>query len=118
MSAPFSGKTTRLSTLNMALTTAFAGKMSSCVMPIPITPEIRPSINVSALNTLAMSRLEAPIERRIPIYFLRSRTEMNVMMPIMMLETTSEIDTNAISIAEIMSTISVTELISAPTMSV
>ena len=43
---------------------------------------------------------------------------MNVMMPIMMLETTSEIDTNAISIAEIMSTISVTELISAPTMSV
>ena len=53
-----------------------------------------------------------------PISFLRSSTEINVMMPIIMLETTSEMETNAISIAEIISTISVTELISAPTISV
>ena len=37
-------------------------------------------MKVSALKTREMSFFEAPIERRMPISFLRSRTEMRVMI--------------------------------------
>ena len=42
-------------------------------------------------------RFEAPIARRMPISLVRSSTEMYVMMPIMIDDTTSDTDTNAIS---------------------
>ena len=55
------------------------------------------TIIVSALNTLEISCLEAPILLKIPISFVLSRTDMYVMVPIIIDETTSEIDTKAIS---------------------
>ena len=64
---------------------------------MPITPAVKPSMSVSALNTREMSCLLAPMERRMPISFVRSRTEIYVMMPIIMEDTTSEMLTNAIS---------------------
>ena len=45
----------------------FTGMVRSSVIPIPIIPAAKPTINVSALNTLEISRLEAPMLRRIPI---------------------------------------------------
>ena len=62
-----------------------------------MSPEKSPMINVSALNTLDISFLEAPMLRRIPISLVLSRTEMYVMIPIMMDETINEIATNAMS---------------------
>ena len=53
-------------------------------------------MNVSALNTRVISFLLAPIERKIPISFVRSNTEIYVMIPIMMLDTMSDTDTKAI----------------------
>ena len=78
-------------------TTRLMGMMSNSVMPMPMAPEQKPSMSVYALNTREMSRLLAPMARRMPISFVRSRTEIYVMMPIIMLDTTSEIATNAIS---------------------
>ena len=43
---------------------------------MPITPAVKPSMSVSALNTREMSCLLAPMERRMPISFVRSSTEM------------------------------------------
>ena len=70
---------------------------SSSVTPMPIRPAHRPMSPVSALNTCDTLRFEAPIARRMPISLVRSSTEMYVMMPIMIEETISETDTNAIS---------------------
>ena len=43
---------------------------------MPITPAVKPSMSVSALKTREISCLLAPIERRMPISFVRSSTEM------------------------------------------
>ena len=53
----------------------FIGIFSSSVTAMPITPAENPTISVYALNTLEISRLEAPIARSIPISFVRSSTE-------------------------------------------
>ena len=58
-----------------ARTTAVIGMQRITVITIPITPAANPMIKVSALNTREMSLYEAPIERRIPISFVRSSTE-------------------------------------------
>ncbi len=73
------------------------GILSSTVSPTPRSPDNRPMMNVSALKTFVTSRLLAPMARRMPISLTRSRTEIYVMMPIMMLLTTREMLTNAIS---------------------
>ena len=62
-----------------------------------MSPEKRPMINVSALNTLEISFFEAPMLRRIPISFVLSRTEIYVIIPIMIDETINDIATNAMS---------------------
>ena len=54
-------------------------------------------MKVSALNTCVILRRDAPMARRIPISFLLSRTEMYVMIPIMIDETTRDTATKAIS---------------------
>ena len=51
------------------------GIFKSNVTPIPIAPEVKPTINVSALNTREISFLEAPIALKIPISLVLSRTE-------------------------------------------
>ncbi|CDC75714.1 unknown [Candidatus Colimorpha enterica] len=66
-------------------------------MPIPKSPASSPIMNVSALNTRATSAFDAPTARRTPISFVLSSTEMLVMTPIIIDETTSDIPTNAIS---------------------
>ena len=76
----------------------FIGMFSSKVTIIPIAPAENPTISVSALNTLEISRFEAPIARRIPISFVLSRTEIYVIIPIIIEETTSDIATKAMSI--------------------
>ena len=63
---------------------------------MPNTPLINPIMNVSALNTRVISFLLAPMERKIPISFVRSNTEIYVMIPIMILDTMSDTDTKAI----------------------
>ena len=62
-----------------------------------------------------MLRLEAPIARRIPISLVRSSTEIYVIIPIIIEETTSETATNAIRTYEIIFTMVVTEDINRPT---
>ena len=69
---------------------------SRSVIAIPRTPAARPTINVSALNTLEISLFDAPIERSMPISFVLSITEIYVIIPIIIDETMSEIATNAI----------------------
>lgn len=80
---------------------AFIGIVRSTVTRIPITPAVNPRITASALNTREISRFDAPIERRIPISFVRSSTEMYVIIPIIIEDTTSDIATNAISTYDI-----------------
>ena len=64
---------------------------------MPSSPAASPTMRVSALNTRDTSRLDAPTARSMPISLVRSSTEMLVMMPIMMEDTTSEMDTKAMS---------------------
>ena len=72
-----------------------------------MTPLLKPMIAVSAIKTLRMSRLRAPIARRIPISRIRSMTEFDVITPIMTVDTTSEMDATAMSIADTRSIIMV-----------
>lgn len=51
-----------------------AGMSSSRQSTTPITPEHRPMIKVSALNTCETLCLEAPMARRMPISLRRSST--------------------------------------------
>ncbi len=51
------------------------GIFNKTVIPIPNAPAVKPTINVSALNTLEISFLEAPIALKIPISFVLSRTD-------------------------------------------
>ena len=53
----------------------FIGIVRSTVTPIPISPAINPVINVSALNTLYISFLDAPIALNIPISLVLSNTD-------------------------------------------
>ena len=62
-----------------------------------MSPDEKPMMTVSALNMTETSRLEAPMARRMPISRVRSWTEIRVMTPIMMEETTSEMATKATS---------------------
>ena len=64
------------STWRQLYTKAFTGTSAIKTTRIAKTPEIRPSMNVSALKMLATLSLEAPMARRMPISFLRSKTEM------------------------------------------
>ena len=50
------------------------GMSSSRLRPTPMTPEHRPMMKVSALNTSETLRLEAPMARRMPISLRRSST--------------------------------------------
>ena len=51
------------------------GRSNSSVKPMPIRPAPKPTIMVSALKTLAISFFDAPMERRIPISFVLSSTD-------------------------------------------
>ena len=73
------------------------GILSNMVTPIPNNPAINPTIKVSALNTLDISFLEAPIALKIPISFVLSNTDIYVIIPIIIDETTNEMATNAIN---------------------
>ena len=73
------------------------GMLSNNVTTIPKIPAINPTINVSALNTLDISFLLAPIAIKISIYFVLSNTYIYVIIPIIIEETTNEIATNAIN---------------------
>ena len=64
---------------------------------IPINPATNPIISVSALNTLETSFFDAPILLNIPISFVLSKTDIYVIIPIIIDDTTSEIPTNAIN---------------------
>lgn len=94
---PFQGSDDTPATLMKLSITLLIGMLISIVTPIPMSPEKRPIINVSALNTLEISFFEAPMLRRIPISFVLSSTEIYVMIPIMMDETINDIATNAMS---------------------
>ena len=60
----------------------FIGNVNNIVIPIPNSPAIKPTINVSALNTLEISFLDAPIALNIPISFVLSSTDIYVIIPI------------------------------------
>ena len=94
--APLTGNLAICETPVIFSTTILIGTFNTSVINIPNTPLINPIINVSALNTRVISFLLAPIERKIPISFVRSNTEIYVMIPIMMLDTMSDTDTKAI----------------------
>ena len=97
------------STLVVCATIALIGKVARSVMAIPSTPEINPSMAVSAVKMRRMSFFEAPIARRIPISFVRSRTEMYVIIAIIIDDTMSEMATKPTSTVVITLTIVVIE---------
>jgi len=70
------GSFATLAMLNFDSTMMFVGIVSRIVNMMPTTPATKPTMSVSALKTQRMSRLLAPMERRMPISFLRSKTEM------------------------------------------
>ena len=94
--APLTGNLAICETPVIFSTTRLIGTFNTRVINIPNTPLINPIMNVSALNTRVISFLLAPMERKIPISFVRSNTEIYVMIPIMMLDTMSDTDTKAI----------------------
>ena len=59
----------------------FIGIFNSTVIPIPSSPATKPTIKVSALNTLETSFLDAPIALKIPISFVLSSTDIYVIIP-------------------------------------
>ena len=76
---------------------AFVGISRSSVVRIPNIPENNPTINVSALNIEEIFFFEAPIALSIPISLVLSRTDMYVIIPIIMEDTINDILTNAIN---------------------
>ena len=76
MRADEMGRRITFSTWCTASAHAFTGNETATTTAMASTPAMRPSMKVSALKTLAILRLEAPIARRIPISFLRSSTLM------------------------------------------
>ena len=85
------------------------------LIPTPIIPDIKPIMNVSALNTLEISFFDAPIALNIPISFVLSNTEMYVIIPIIIDDTISEIATNAIRTYEMALIIVLTDDMISPT---
>ena len=74
--AAFTGKTAfTVSILVKEWIILLIGILSNSVTTIPKIPAINPTINVSALNTLDISFLEAPIALKIPISFVLSNTD-------------------------------------------
>ena len=71
------------------------GMVSSRDTPMPTAPAQKPMIRVSALNIPETFFLEAPMARRTPISFVRSCTEIRVITPIIIEDTTKEIATKA-----------------------
>jgi hypothetical protein len=84
---------------------ALIGISVSSDTPIPSKPEQQPIIKVSALNTCEILRFEAPRARKIPISFVLSKTEICVIIPIIIQETISDIATKAINTYEMPLTI-------------
>ena len=66
------------------------------VIIIPIKPEHKPIIKVSALNTRVISFFLAPSALNIPISLVRSNTEIYVIIPIIIEDTTRDIAEKAI----------------------
>ena len=93
------------SVICMEFITMLAGMHNSIAAIIPMIPDNAPIINVSALNTCAIFPLDAPNARRIPISYVLSSTEICVIIPIMIHDTTKDTATNAISIPETVSMI-------------
>ena len=73
--APFVGSCAMLGSFVKCSMRALMGIIISNVEPMPIAPETKPTMSVSALNTLEISLFDAPIALRIPISFVHSRTE-------------------------------------------
>ena len=74
---------------------ALTGYVSIQAITMPNMPENTPSINVSASNTRVISFFLAPKALSTPISVVRSRTDVYVMIPIMIKLTTSEIAAKA-----------------------
>ena len=115
ITAPATGSCATLEISVTFFITALAGIHKINVIIIPIAPDTKPSIRVSALNTLDTSFFDAPILLKTPISFVLSRTEMYVIIPIIIDETTREIATNAIKTEEIAVIIVLTDDIRIPT---
>ena len=64
---------------------------------IPSKPDTNPIINVSALNTRVMSFFLAPRLLNIPISFVLYKTEIYVIIPIIIDDTIKEIALKAIN---------------------
>ena len=92
-----------------ACSTAVMGMVIRAATPTPMAPDSAPMMTVSALNTCEMFFRDAPSARSMPISLVLSMTEMWVMMPIMMHDTTRETATNAIRTYEMMLMMEVTE---------
>ena len=73
--APFTGNTEILLIFTRFFIIMLIGIFNRIVTTIPITPAVKPSIRVSALNTLDISFLDAPIALRIPISLVLYNTE-------------------------------------------
>ena len=73
--AAFSGRrATTLVPLEIFWMSMLPGMSRISLSTTPITPEHRPMMKVSALNTSEMFRLDAPMARRMPISLRRSST--------------------------------------------
>ena len=94
---PIGGSATFTATPVILQIKLFIGNVSNIVIPIPNSPAIKPTINVSALNTLEISFLDAPIALNIPISFVLSSTDIYVIIPIIIDETINDIATKAIN---------------------
>ena len=94
---PIGGSATFTATPVIVYIKLFIGNVNNIVIPIPNSPAINPTINVSALNTLEISFLDAPIALNIPISFVLSSTDIYVIIPIIIDETINDIATNAIN---------------------
>ena len=73
--APNTGNTLILLTFAKCLIIKLIGIFNIKVINIPNTPAQNPIINVSALNTLLISLLDAPIALKIPISLVLSITD-------------------------------------------
>ena len=73
--APLNGNLAILDIPTIDFIRILIGIFSKIVVPIPNNPDINPIINVSALNTLDISFLLAPIALSIPISLVLSSTD-------------------------------------------
>ena len=95
--APIAGNLEIVDIPTMPFIIIFIGIFKSSVIPIPKSPATSPTIKVSALNTLDISFFDAPIALKIPISFILSRTDIYVIIPIMIEDTIKDIATKAIN---------------------